>query len=110
MESNEKVYDLVLNRLKETSLTEELSRSPSASILERAEVPGAPSSPDVQRQMMKGLMLALALGLGTAFLLEHLDNTFTKPEQIEQHLELTFLGAVPNLALDGKSAQADSGL
>lgn len=104
VESNEKVYDLVLNRLKETSLTEEMSRSPNASIIERAEVPEAPSSPDVKGLIMKGLMLALALGLGTAFLLEHLDNTFTKPEQIEQQLEVTFLGAVPNLSLDGKFA------
>ena len=104
VDSNEKVYDLVLNRLKETSLTEELSKSPSASIIERAEVPVAPSSPDVQNRIMRALMLAVALGLGVAFLLEHLDNTFTKPDQIEQLLEVTFLGAVPNLTLDGKPA------
>jgi len=103
VESNEKVYDLVLNRLKETSLTEELSKSPNASILQHAGIPGAPSSPNVQKRMTTALLLALALGIGLALLLEYLDNTFTKPDQIEHFLGLTFLGAVPNLATNGKS-------
>ena len=103
VESNEKVYDVVLNRLKETSLTEEFSKTPNATIIQRAIVPRAPSSPDVQRGLMLGLVLALGLGIGLAFLLEFLDNTITKPEQIEQQLGLTFLGAVPNLIPDSKS-------
>ncbi len=109
VESNEKVYDVVLNRLKETSLTEEFSRSPSATIIQRAAIPGAPSSPDVQRGLLMGLSIALALGIGLAFLLEYLDNTVSKPEQIEQHLGLTYLGAVPSISLNGKAKEAGGG-
>jgi polysaccharide biosynthesis transport protein len=105
VESNEKVYDVVLNRLKETSLTEEFSKSPNATIIQRALVPKAPSSPNVRRGLMLGVSLALLLGLGLALLLEYLDNTVSKPEQIEHALGLTYLGAVPSISLNGKSKE-----
>jgi polysaccharide biosynthesis transport protein len=103
VDSNEKIYDLVLNRMKETSLTEEFTKTPSASIIQRAVVPISPTSPNVPRGLGLGLVLGLALGLGLAYLLEFLDNTFTKPDQIEQNLGLTFLGAVPRLPADTRA-------
>lgn len=103
VESNEKVYDVVLNRLKETTLTEEFTKTPNATIIQRAVPPLAPSSPDVRRGLPLGILLALALGVGLAFLLEFLDNTFTKPEQIEHLVGLTFLGGVPSLDVDNRA-------
>jgi polysaccharide biosynthesis transport protein len=97
VDSGEKIYDVLLNRFKETSLSEEMSKGVNASLVQMALVPEAPSSPNVKVSLALGLFLAMALGIGLAFLLEYLDNTFTRPEQVEQNLGLTFLGAVPSL-------------
>jgi len=99
VESGEKIYDVLLNRFKETTLAEEMSKSTNASVIQHAYVPLMPSKPNVPRVLAVGLFLGLAAGVGLAFLLEHLDNTFTKPDQVEHYLGLTFLGAVPLLTL-----------
>jgi len=109
VESNEKVYDVVLNRLKETSLTEEFAKSPNASIINHAMTPRAPSSPNVQRHLTMGVALAILLSIGLAVLLEFLDKTITRPDQIEQQLGLTFLGAVPSFNSDTKSKTNGAG-
>ncbi len=96
VDSSEKVYDVLLNRFKETGLSEEIGRSTNISIIETAPS-RVPTSPNIPRIMAIAVFLALCLGVGLAFLLEHLDNTFTKPDQLEQHLGLTFLGAIPLL-------------
>jgi polysaccharide biosynthesis transport protein len=105
VESNEKVYDVVLNRLKEASLTEEFTKSPNASIIQRAHASDKPSSPDVKKELLKGFVLALLAGIGLALLLEYLDNTFSQPDQIEENLGLTFLGAIPRISADTRVKQ-----
>ena len=105
VESGEKIYDVLLNRFKETTLAEEMSKSANASIIQQAYVPTKPSSPNVPRMLAVGIFLGLAVGAGLAFLLEFLDNTFTKPDQVEQLLGLTFLGAVPSLQLSSETNQ-----
>ena len=104
VESGEKIYDVLLNRFKETTLAEEMSKSANASVIQQAYVPIKPSSPNVPRMLAVGLFLGLAVGAGLAFLLEYLDNTFTNPDQVEQFLGLTFLGAVPSLQLSEESS------
>ncbi|MEL6182117.1 MAG: polysaccharide biosynthesis tyrosine autokinase, partial [Myxococcota bacterium] len=47
-----------------------------------------------------GLLLGLVLGLGSAFVLEMLDNTVKSQEDIEGYLGVTFLGMVPRMKLD----------
>jgi capsular exopolysaccharide synthesis family protein len=107
VDSSEKVYDALLNRFKETGLSEEIGRSTNISIIESASPPLMPSSPNIPRTLAVGMVLALSIGVGLAFLLEYLDNTVTRPEQVEQNLGLTFLGAVP--LLQARDASAENG-
>ena len=108
VDSSEKVYDVLLNRFKETGLSEEIGRSTNISIIETASIPTVPTSPNIPRVMAIAVFLATCLGVGLAFLLERLDNTFTKPDQLEQHLGLTFLGAIPLLEAPVASAQSSN--
>ncbi len=56
-----------------------------------------PDSPDTLKMSLLGLILGLLLGLGAAFTLEKLDDTFHKPEDIEDEIPLPLLGIIPFL-------------
>src|SRR5208283_4319003 len=64
-------------------------------ILDAADVPMRPSSPNIPRSIGMGLILGLLGGLGLAFVLESLDNTIRTPEQAHQIVGLPSLGVVP---------------
>lgn len=92
--ANRAVYESFLNRFKETSQQEDF-QTPDSRVISAATPPGNPSYP------RKGLVLVLALGLsgmlgvGVAFLLEHLDNGLQTGRDVEQALGLPHLVSLP---------------
>ena len=57
-----------------------------------------PTSPIKPRKMLTILVAGMAggmLGVGAAFVLAYLDNTFKRAEDIQQHLGLPVLGTIP---------------
>src|SRR5208283_4766103 len=64
-------------------------------ILDAADVPMRPSSPNIPRSIGMGLVVGLLGGLGLAFVLESLDNTIRTPEQAHSIVGLPSLGVVP---------------
>jgi capsular exopolysaccharide synthesis family protein len=82
------------NRLQEARLAE-LTATPDVGVLDRAEVPAAPSSSTAPRIILMGAVVSLVLALALALLLDRLDKRFRYPEQVSQGLGLTILGAVP---------------
>lgn len=93
VESNRQLYDMVLKRTKETSLTSGL-RSTNIFIVDRAEVPRSPVRPKVRRNVLLAGLIGLLLGVGLAFFLEYLDNTIHGPDEVKQYLGVPFLGPV----------------
>ncbi|WP_418790830.1 GumC family protein [Phosphitispora sp. TUW77] len=61
--------------------------------------PAFPQNSPVSPKKMLNLAIALVLGLvvsvGLAFILELMNNTINKPDDIEQHLGLPILGTIP---------------
>ena len=57
--------------------------------------PQAPISPNVQRNLLLGILSGLFLGIGTALLLETLDNVFRSPEILREKTKLPLLGTIP---------------
>src|SRR5215207_3508429 len=51
----------------------------TATVWEEAGVPGSPVSPDPKRNILLALVLGVMLGVGLAFLLEHLDDDWKSP-------------------------------
>ena len=98
-ESAKNIYDLLIKRFRETSLTEEM-RTGNIRIIDRAEIPKAPVKPKKRQNILLAAILGLALGVGMAFLLEYLDNTIKLPEEIRRHLDIPFLGLVPAIDFD----------
>ncbi|MDA8125841.1 MAG: polysaccharide biosynthesis tyrosine autokinase [Deltaproteobacteria bacterium] len=94
-ESNRQLYDLLLKRLKESSVTEE-NRTVNIYIVDRAEVPTTAVRPKKAMGLLIALVLGLGLGLGLAFFVEYLDDTLKSPEDLERHLSLPYLGSLPH--------------
>lgn len=56
----------------------------TATVWERASAPDSPSSPQPLRNGALALVMGLMLGVGLAFLLEHLDDSWRSPEEAEK--------------------------
>ncbi|MBN1547643.1 MAG: polysaccharide biosynthesis tyrosine autokinase [Syntrophaceae bacterium] len=100
-ESNRQLYDLLLKRLKETSVTEE-NRTVNIHVVDAAEVPLGPVKPQKARGVLFALVLGLGLGSGAAFFTEYLDDTVKNPEDLEKYVNIPYLGSIPRFAMDAE--------
>jgi non-specific protein-tyrosine kinase len=75
----------------------------SLTIIETADLPVAPVGPNLPRSLALVGALALAMAVGSAYLLHYLDDTLKSPEDAKAALGLTTLGAVPRI--DGLTEQ-----
>ncbi len=99
-ESAREMYELLIKRFKETTLTEDM-RTGNIRIVDRAEVPQKPVKPRKKLNILLALIVGLSLGTGMAFFLEFMDNTIKIPEDIKRYLNIPYLGPVPVFAMDG---------
>ncbi|MCP9900230.1 polysaccharide biosynthesis tyrosine autokinase [Cyanobium sp. Cruz CV13-4-11] len=61
---------------------------------------GSPVEPNIQRNLLRAIMIGLLAGLGAAILREKTDNVFHTPMEVEKELQLPVLGLIPYLPLD----------
>ncbi|MGH9649749.1 MAG: GumC family protein, partial [Terriglobales bacterium] len=94
VETSRNLYEGLLQKLKEASVTAGL-RSSNVRIVDAARVPTVPSEPNIPRNILLGLLMGLAGGIGLAFVREFLDNTVRTPEQVEIVAALPSLGIIP---------------
>lgn len=94
-----KLYELVLARLKETGLAEELKTN-NIRLLDSAQLPLVPFRPVLWINLALGLAFGLFLGAGFLFLLYYLDNTVKSQEEAEQILSSSLLGYIPLLPFE----------
>jgi succinoglycan biosynthesis transport protein ExoP len=92
-ESNRELYQTLLRREKELQVLAN-SRGNNVRLVERANVPGAPFSPNLRRAMMLGAIVAFLVAVGLVLALDYLDDTIKTPEDITR-LGLPFLALIP---------------
>jgi capsular exopolysaccharide synthesis family protein len=92
--SNQSLFTGLLERSRETGISGELKTS-NIRIVDQAEVPRSPSSPNKTNNLLLGLFGGAFLGIGLAFFFEYLDGRIKQPEEIRTQLGLPFLGMVP---------------
>ncbi len=93
-QSAKNMYDLLITRLKETSLSEEIKIG-NIRIIDKAEVSYGPVNIQTKSKVRKAMLVGLIIGIGLAFLLEYLDNTIKFPEEIKNRIGIPYLGPVP---------------
>jgi capsular exopolysaccharide synthesis family protein len=93
-ESNKQMYAVLLERLKETDIGSSIVAN-NIRIVDKAEVPKSPFSPNIPRNLLLAGVLGLFLGTGACFLIEYFDNTIKNRHDLELLVGLDLIGAVP---------------
>jgi succinoglycan biosynthesis transport protein ExoP len=95
-ESNKQLYDGLLQKLKEATITAGL-RSSNIRVVDPALAPASPSRPQKARNILLAFLVGLVGGVGLALFREYLDNTVKSPDDIESLTGLPSLAVVPSL-------------
>jgi succinoglycan biosynthesis transport protein ExoP len=91
VQTNRQLYDMFMQRLKETNLTGEM-QTPLARVVDPALEPRSPAGPNKQRIVTLAALAALLLGISLALLIERLDSTIKTSQDVEAKLGLPALG------------------
>lgn len=92
----EKTYMLLTDRRAEMQLLQRVSAQ-QFKIVDRALVPEFPISPNKTRIITLGVILGIMLGSVVAFLLEYLDDSVKRVDDVEKRLGLSIVGSIPKI-------------
>jgi capsular exopolysaccharide synthesis family protein len=98
-DSNREIYESLLQQTKETGISGE-RRATNVRVIDPAEVPRGPISPNVRSDMTFAFVAGLVLAIGLAFGFEYLDNRIKTPQELKASMNVPFLGMVPALQAD----------
>jgi capsular exopolysaccharide synthesis family protein len=95
-QSNRQVYETLLSRQKELEVLGS-SRGNNVRLVEDAEVPGGPFTPNLRRTLLLASLAGLSLAVGLVVGLTYFDDTIKTPEDITAKLKAPFLGMIPKV-------------
>ncbi len=93
-ESDQHVYDILLNQFKEMDLARALNSS-NIRVIDEAEVPLYPVSPKILVNILASAAGSLFAGIGFAFFMEYADTSMKSARDVAQKLGIPVLDAVP---------------
>ena len=93
-ETNQEMYNALMERLKQTSVTAGLEFG-NIHVVEAGKPNYRVYSPNVQWNLSLGLLFGLALGVCMAFVLDFWDRSISSIQQLEDRLAIPALGSVP---------------
>ena len=93
-DSDRQVYQSLLAQQKELRVVAN-SRANNVQVMERAEVPKFPISPNPRRDWITAILAGLTVAIGLAFGIEYLDDTVKTPDDVTRRFKLPLLGLVP---------------
>lgn len=95
--TNPNEAETVIERISEefVKTSKELVPNGNIKIIEKVELPTNPVSPNKKMNIAIAFLLGLMVGVGLAFLLEFLDNTFKNKDQLERELDIPVIGSIP---------------
>lgn len=96
VETNRGLYNNLLQRFKEVDVAGGVGAN-NIFIVDRAQVPNTPTSPQVMRSILLALFLGLGAGVGLAVLMDALDDLIVSIEDVEQFAGTSTLGIIPKV-------------
>jgi polysaccharide biosynthesis transport protein len=100
-QTNEQLYLALLARVKDASIAGTMVPS-NVTVIDPALLPEKPFLPKTRRDLTLAAILGLTLGMGLAFLLEHLNDSIQSTDDLERTCNLPSLGMIPLLDSNGK--------
>lgn len=92
----EEAYNIANQMARSLKLvSSELRGTDIVQILDPANVPGGPSSPNIKMNLAIGFVLGLMLSVFIVLLMEFMDKTIKDPEFVTNELKLPFLAGIP---------------
>ncbi len=98
--TNNRLYNTLLTRLKEVKLSAGMHEN-NVSVLDSARPPDAPVRPKKMLNILLACMAGLTVGVGLAFVTEHLDTSIKTAEDVHALVDTPLLGNVPTIRLRG---------
>jgi polysaccharide biosynthesis transport protein len=92
--SDRSMYDAVMTRLRETTVTQSLDKTPFR-IVEFPGIAKTPIRPNKAKVLLTALLLSLAAGIGIVLALDSIDATFRSVDETEKALNLPVIAAIP---------------
>jgi capsular exopolysaccharide synthesis family protein len=94
VDTNQALYDGLLQRFKEIGVAGDVGVN-NVAVVDLANVPAKPSSPNLLLNFAVSLFLGLLIGAALAIALEQLDEAIADPAEVKRRLGLPLLGTVP---------------
>lgn len=93
---NENIYILLRTRFEEVRIAE-VGQMGNVTIVDTA-LPGGMIRPTTRRNLLMGILVGLAAGIGVIFLLNHMDSTVRSPEHLEK-FGIPLIGVIPRFQI-----------
>lgn len=94
---NENIYTLMLQKAEETRIAKAATVS-NASIIDTAVTPKVPIKPNTRKNILLGFLIGIMIGVGSALLIEHLDDTIKDAEDAKRTIGLPLLAVIPYIS------------
>ena len=105
VETASALHASLLKQQMETAVNSALAAS-NVRVIERAEVPTRPSTPNAPLDLLLGALAGLVVAVGATSICEYFDNSVKSSDEIQGLLQLPALATIPNFALARRSPAA----
>jgi capsular exopolysaccharide synthesis family protein len=103
VESKRKQLNTLSEKRDQTKLSAQLRglNASNISIIDPADVPMRPVTPNKKKNLLLALIIGLVGGVGLCFIFDYLDDTIKGPDDVEKLANLPSLGVIPYLDPEG---------
>jgi capsular exopolysaccharide synthesis family protein len=105
VDTNNQLYDSILQRMKEMDVAGEIGSS-NVFVVEEAGAALQPSRPRNGLNLLLGFVLGAMGGVALAFVLEYVDKTVSRPDEVERYFHLPTLAVIPDFLEVEKESRA----
>ncbi len=99
VDTNRQLYDGLLQRYKEIGIAGGVGVN-NISIVDNADLPERPSSPNILLNLLIALLGGVGLGIAVALVLDQIDESVSDPRSVEPTFGLPLLGIIPKMDTD----------
>jgi len=102
IDSYRRFYDLFVSHSQNAAISQSAKKVEAEAkfaIIKPAALPLAPASPNRIKILGIGIALGLMLGFGAVMLMEVLDNSFKRVEDVTTYLNLNVIGTIPKMEI-----------